>query len=130
MATKILIVDDERGLADTLCDILCRAGYDCRAEYSGSEALAHLEQSQPALVISDVMMPGLNGVDLAKKIRGRFPECRVLLFSGNAATHDLLLIARAEGYNFQVLAKPLPPRKLLAIVADTLAQPQVDAFVW
>jgi len=120
--STILIVDDERPLADTLCEILRAAGYRCSVAYSGMEGLERVNKLNPALVITDVIMPGLNGIDLAKKIRAHHATCAVLLFSGNAATLDLLETARGEGHAFQVLAKPVPPPELLTAVAKMIAR--------
>jgi CheY-like chemotaxis protein len=117
---KILVVDDERPIADTLCQILRNAGYECKPAYSGTDALGILSEFIPALIISDVIMPGLDGIEVAKAVRQQYPDCVVLLFSGNAATQDLLVSAGAEGYSFQVLAKPVPPRDLLTKVAALL----------
>jgi CheY-like chemotaxis protein len=71
-------------------------------------------ESVPALLISDVMMPGMTGIELAIHFRKTRPECRVLLFSGHAATADLLKEARAEGHDFDLLSKPIHPADLLA----------------
>jgi DNA-binding response OmpR family regulator len=61
-----------------------------------------------------VVMPGMSGIDLAVEIKDRFPACRVLLFSGQAATSDLLATARGRGHDFDVLPKPVHPKDLLA----------------
>jgi CheY-like chemotaxis protein len=122
MDRSILVVDDEPALADTLATILQRAGYLANALYSGEEALAFIAACQPSLVIMDVIMPGMDGIALAKTIRMSYPTCRVLLFSGNADTQDLLEAAQQEGHAFEVLAKPVPPPQLLAKVASLLAQ--------
>jgi CheY-like chemotaxis protein len=90
MDSKILVVDDEPALADTLAAIFQRAGYTATAVYSGEEALAFVAGRQPALVITDVIMPGMDGISLAKTIQMSCPNCRILLFSGNADTQDLL----------------------------------------
>lgn len=111
---KILVVDDERPIADTLALILQRAGYESRGAYTGDEAMRCVREWKPNVVISDVMMPGLNGVELAIEIRKTCPECLVMLVSGNANTQDLLEEAREQGHTFEVLAKPIPPRQLLA----------------
>jgi CheY-like chemotaxis protein len=58
-------------------------------------------------------MPGMNGVETAKNILQLLPECHILLFSGQAATHDLLSRAKAEGYQFELLAKPINPAFLV-----------------
>jgi DNA-binding response OmpR family regulator len=118
---KILVVDDEKPITDTLCQILRRAGYECRPAYSAIDALEALNEFMPQLIITDVMMPEINGIEMAKTITGKHPHCTILLFSGNAATQDLLVNARAEGYAFNVLAKPVHPRELLAKVATLLS---------
>ncbi len=69
---------------------------------------------EPEMLISDVIMGGLNGIDAAIKIRAILPSIKILLFSGQAATADLLEKARAQGYEFEILAKPVHPGDLLA----------------
>lgn len=120
--TRILIVDDEPLLADTLAIIFRRAGYNAIAVYSGEEALTVMAEQKPSVVITDVIMPGLDGISLATKIRNSYPNCRVLLFSGNADTQSLLETAQQEGLSFEVLAKPVPPPLMLARVASMLDQ--------
>ncbi len=92
------------------------------AVYSCEEAIPFLAANRPGLVVSDVILPGLNGVAFAKLIRESSPGCRVLLFSGNADTHDLIEAAREEGHDFEVLAKPVSPPKMLEKVAFLLRE--------
>lgn len=122
MSVTILVVDDEPLLADTLAIIFQRAGYRSTAVYSCEAALPVIEDLQPLLVVSDVVMPGMNGIALAKRIKTTFPRCGVLLFSGNADTQDLLESAREEGYAFEVLAKPVSPPHMLERVASLAAE--------
>jgi CheY-like chemotaxis protein len=119
---RILIVDDEPLLADTLAIIFRRAGYAANAVYCAEDALTSIAARQPSLVVSDVVMPGMNGIMLAQTIRLSYPDCLVLLFSGNADTQDLLDSALKEGHTFEVLAKPVPPLQMLAKVASLLGQ--------
>ena len=121
-AARILVVDDEPILADTLAIIFQRAGYAASAVYNAEEALAFFAAHPPALAVMDVVMPGMDGIALAKTIRRSYPDCRVLLFSGNADTQQLLEDAREEGHIFEVLAKPLPPLQMLARVASLLSR--------
>lgn len=111
---KVLIVDDERVIADTLVIILNRSGFDATAVYSGERAVEAAQEMRPDMMISDVIMADMNGIDAAIKIRGMLPACKVLLFSGQAATADLLEKARTQGYEFEILAKPVHPQDLLA----------------
>jgi CheY-like chemotaxis protein len=110
---KVLVVDDERVIADTLAMILNQSGFEARAVYSGEKALEMAESYRPDMLISDVIMADLNGIDAAIRIRALLPAIKILLFSGQAATADLLEKARAEGYEFEILAKPVHPQDLL-----------------
>jgi CheY-like chemotaxis protein len=110
---KVLVVDDERVIADTLAMILNQSGFEARAVYSGEKALETVSVFQPDMLISDVIMADLNGIDAAIQIRGLMPKIKILLFSGQAATADLLEKARAQGYEFEILAKPVHPQDLL-----------------
>ena len=111
---RVLVVDDEHVIADTLAIILNQAGFDASAVYSGSDAVASARSTAPDLVITDVFMPDLNGIQAAIQIRSFLPSCKILLFSGQAATADLLENARAQGHEFEILAKPVHPQDLLA----------------
>src|SRR5438270_3346579 len=101
MSKKILVVDDERCIADTLVAILLNSGYEATAAYDGHSALAHCEKECPELVISDVVMPGLNGVDMAMRIRRMYPDSKIVLVSGHAGTADLLEAARTNGHDLE-----------------------------
>lgn len=114
MAKRIFVVDDEKRIADTLVTILNNSGYEALAFYSAESALALSASVCPELVISDVMMPGMTGVQMAVLFKTRYPECQILLFSGQASTANLLDDARKEGYDFELLAKPIHPKDLLA----------------
>ena len=111
---KVLVADDERVIADTLAMILNQSGFEVRAVYSGEKALELAETFRPDMLISDVIMADLNGIDAAIRMRALLPGIKILLFSGQAATADLLEKARAEGYEFDILAKPVHPQDLLA----------------
>ena len=114
---KVLIADDEILIADTLGLILRQGGYDCRVVYSGSAALQQSRDFQPALLISDVIMPDMSGIEVAIRIRQLLPACEVLLLSGQAATADLMKEAISAGHSFHLLSKPIPPDELLRHVA-------------
>ena len=111
---KVLVVDDEKVIADTLAIILSQNGFESSAVYSGTDAVRRAKESTPDLVISDVIMPDMNGIQAAIQIRQMLPKTKILLFSGQAATADLLEDARREGHEFEILAKPVHPQDLLA----------------
>lgn len=111
---KVLVVDDEHVIADTLAKILDLNGYDASAVYTGTAAVESARALRPDLIISDVIMPDMDGIEAAINIRGFLPNCKILLFSGQAATADLLENARARGHEFEILGKPVHPSDLLA----------------
>ncbi len=111
---KVLVVDDERVIADTLSIILNQHGFDASAVYTGTAAVERARSVKPDLIISDVIMPDMNGIEAAINIRKFLPGCKILLFSGQAATADLLETARSQGHEFEILAKPVHPQDLLA----------------
>jgi CheY-like chemotaxis protein len=112
--SKVLVADDEQVIANTLAIILNQAGFEARAVYSGEKAIEALESFKPDMLISDVIMTGMTGIEAAIVTRQRMPKCKILLFSGQAATADLLEQARADGHEFEILAKPVHPTDLLA----------------
>lgn len=116
----IIVVDDEKRIADTLTLILRSKSYVVTAAYDGLQAYEMCQQTLPRLVISDVVMPRMNGVELAMKIRSEMPQCLVLLFSGQAATADMLQEANERGYWFELLAKPVHPEQLLDKVRELI----------
>jgi CheY-like chemotaxis protein len=110
---KVLVADDEPVIADTLAMILNQSGFEARAAYSGERAIELAKAFEPEMLISDVIMANLNGIDAAIRIQALLPGIKILLFSGQAATADLLEKARARGYEFEILAKPVHPQDLL-----------------
>ena len=111
---RVLVVDDERLIADTVTDILNEHGFNAVGVYSGMEAMEAARRFDPEIILSDVLMPRMSGIELAIRIREEFPETPVVLFSGQAATAELINEARAEGYEFELLPKPIHPRELIA----------------
>ena len=110
---RLFVVDDEPLLVSTLATILNMSGFLALPFQSAAEALQAAETEAPSILLSDVQMPGMNGIELAIQFRGRYPACKVLLFSGFTDTSQLLENAKRQGHNFQVMAKPMQPTELL-----------------
>ena len=110
----VLVVDDERLIADTLVEILESSGFQAVAAYNGQSAMKALEENCPDYVVTDVIMPDVNGIEVAKYATDMCSSTRVLVLSGQAATADLLSAARKLGYTFELLPKPLRPETLIA----------------
>jgi DNA-binding response OmpR family regulator len=110
---SIFVIDDEPVIASSLAAILRVNGFSAKFFTCPLEALAAARSESPDLVISDVAMPGISGIDLAVQMRAQNPNCKILLFSGQAVTSDLLEGARAQGYDFRLLQKPVHPSEFL-----------------
>jgi CheY-like chemotaxis protein len=117
----ILIVDDEKVIADTLSIILTHAGYVTMTAYDGVTALRMANAITPDLLLTDVVMPALTGVELAIMLTQSIPNLKVLLFSGQASTVDLLDKARHGGHHFTALTKPVHPTDMLKRISECLA---------
>jgi DNA-binding response OmpR family regulator len=115
---SILVVDDESAIADTMTEILSRSGYLAMTAYDAEEALETALVTPPELLITDVMLPGMSGIELAITMRRIFPDCKILLCSGQAIALDLHASAQSKGHNFTLLTKPIHPREMLAHVAQ------------
>jgi CheY-like chemotaxis protein len=126
MPARILIVDDERMIADTLSEIFSRLGYEAFTAYNGLLGLEAARRLSPNLVLSDVVMPDMDGVTMAIEIRSTMPQVQVLLFSGQANTVNLLRDAEQKGFHFELLQKPVPPAEIIrkvGLVLDGLNPP-------
>jgi CheY-like chemotaxis protein len=109
----VFVVDDEHVIASSLAAILKQHGYSATFFTSPLEALAAARSIAPDLLISEVAMPSISGIDLAIHMRAQYPTSKILLFSGQPATFDLLEDARGEGHDFDLLLKPILPTELL-----------------
>ena len=112
---RVLVVDDEAIIADTLVMILKRSGYSAIATYSGEAAVRMAMEWQPAVLVSDVVMPGMSGLEAAKTILQILPDCQVILFSGHANVGHFDQTGEKA---HQILAKPVHPEVLLRRLAD------------
>jgi CheY-like chemotaxis protein len=110
---RVLVVDDERLLADTTAAVLQGAGFNVKTAYDGFGALEMTASFRPDYLLTDIMMPAMNGVELAIAITKMYPATKILLFSGQAGIADILDDSRARGYEFPLVAKPVHPSKLV-----------------
>jgi DNA-binding response OmpR family regulator len=124
MAIKVLVVDDEQNIADSVGEILESHNFMVRCAYSGQEAIRQAMEGCPDILLSDILMPGLNGFEAALEIGKLCSECRLLFFSGQAATVQLALdfgfIFTQRGLHFELLPKPLHPDILVAKIRAAL----------
>ncbi|HTX40262.1 MAG TPA: response regulator [Acidobacteriaceae bacterium] len=110
---RVLVVDDQRLIADTVAEILTNAGFEAVAAYDGWQAVEIASRFRPNWLLSDVLMPRMNGVELAITLRQKDPRMAILLFSGQAGISEILLEGQRRGYEFELIAKPIHPLKLI-----------------
>jgi two-component system cell cycle response regulator CpdR len=115
---SVFVVDDEELITRSLAQILRNEGFEVTPFNNPLKALSRLESGAPDLLISDVMMPELNGIELARETRKALPDCSILLFSG--AADDLMREAGHAGVGFRMLSKPLHPDRLLEEIGSAL----------
>lgn len=111
---RVLVVDDERLITDTICAILNENGFDATGAYCGSEAISAARTTRPDVVLTDVLMPRMSGVELGIHLCNEYPGIKIVLFSGQAATTALIHKAETEGYYFELFPKPIHPDELIA----------------
>ena len=126
---RVPIVDDVHVIADTLQMIFTRAGYETFAVYSAEEAIELIERTSwiPEFALLDVNLPGMNGLDLSLWLRTTCPECAATFLSGDDQTSELLELSARCGDLFEVLAKPIHPRDLLGLAAESMPAKKLEA---
>jgi two-component system alkaline phosphatase synthesis response regulator PhoP len=122
MPAKILVVDDEPDTVTLLGMTLTRAGYTVLKATSGREGLTLALSERPDLLILDIMMPDLNGLDLLKTLRAEHgaPPPAVILFTAKSRMEDMAEGLQAGAYKY--LVKPTSREKLLETVKAALAE--------
>ncbi|MCZ6635204.1 MAG: sigma-54 dependent transcriptional regulator [bacterium] len=115
---KVMIIDDERNIRRTLDMILTGEGYEVFSTASGKEGLQTLAERGVHLVLLDIVMPEINGLELLQKIRDAHPDLAVIMISGQATVQDAVRATRLGAYDF--LEKPLSREKVLLAVSHAL----------
>ena len=123
-ALNVLLVDDDQSLRNMLSFVLGKEGYEVEEAQSGSEALKKLKGRKYDLVISDIRMPDLNGIELLKKIKTHDPELPVIMITAYAATHDAIEAMKigAEDY----IMKPFNLEELKIIIDKSLHKKSIE----
>jgi CheY-like chemotaxis protein len=117
-APTVLIVDDVAAITETLSLIVQRHGYQARVAATGEDAVEQAKASAPDVLVCDIVMPGITGIEAALQIRALCPSCRIILISGAMMSAELLERASDDGNEFEVLVKPFDPNLLLDLLRD------------
>lgn len=118
-AWNILLVDDEVEFASTLAERLELRGINARVAYDGESALKAVAENEPQVMVLDVMMPGIKGLDVLQRVREEHPKVRVILLTGQGKTRDGI-----EGMRFGAFAymmKPLDLDDLIRTLAEAIS---------
>jgi response regulator RpfG family c-di-GMP phosphodiesterase len=121
---RILVVDDEESVRKLLKLMLERDGHECETAAHAEEALEHLKNARFDLVLSDVMMPGKSGIELARNIRTMYPETGVILITG---VDDFVVAKEALGAGiYDYITKPVEFNRLVISVANALRRRELE----
>lgn len=124
-AAPILIVDDDNGNRDGLALLLQQAGYEVTATDSGERALQHLAEASFAIIITDLLLPGISGLDILRRVKERAPQTHVILMTGHAST-ETAVEAMKEGA-FDYLTKPVNVNELKILLKKALESSRLIA---
>jgi CheY-like chemotaxis protein len=116
-SVRVLVVEDEAVVLHTLQLILKQHGYDVKGARDGAEALAIAAEFAPNILLCDINLPDMDGIQISLRVKDAVPTCRIVLLSGEITSTELLEEAEGQGYHFEVLAKPTEPQQLLRVLA-------------
>lgn len=116
----ISIVDDDEAIVYALTRLMRHGGYSAAGFTAVRDARIGIEHRAPDLLISDIAMPEVSGIDFAIEVTERFPKCKVLLFSARLDAQEMVEDMTRHGYCFSVAMKPLDPRDLMKMVRKLL----------
>jgi DNA-binding response OmpR family regulator len=123
--SKLLIVDSLGITADSLAIIFSKEGYEVRREYAAETALKVAETWQPDVLISEIILSGMSGLDFAKKLTARYPDCSIILHSGQVSG---VVVAEALSLNYLFFPKPMHPSVLIDRVHALLSSKRERTF--
>ena len=114
MKKRVLVVDDDRLVADTLCLIYQANGFDSEARYSAADGFERARSFAPNLMLCDVTMPEISGLELVESMQTYLPETRLLMLTANASNAAMVRAhARRASRPVKLLSKPCRPDDLL-----------------
>ena len=120
---KILVIDDDEGVRRSIGKVLVRAGHEVFEAPDGKVALTVLKDEPPDLVICDLFMPEMDGVEVLRELRRDYPDLPVVAISGGAYQGKVQLLDVAKGLGaVAVLKKPFQLQELLGVVNDLLGE--------
>ena len=123
---KILVVDDEKNVCESVQKILGRKGYQVESSFDAEQAVKKIEGVPYNLVLLDIMMPKISGMDLLKTIRAQYRECNVVMITGYPSINTAVEATQVGALDY--VAKPFTPEELLKAVEKALAKDSRKSF--
>ena len=121
----ILVVEDEKAIADILVFNLQREGYDTIVAYDGTEGLRHALEDAPDLILLDVMLPGMDGFEVCKRVREKFHNTPIIMLTAREEETDKVLGLELGADDY--ITKPFSMRELLARVKANIRRNEMVA---
>lgn len=115
-----MVLDDDAAVRQTWTIIFRHQGYEVISVETGQQAIDAASNRAPDILLADIRLPDMTGIEAAKRVQQQAPECQVLLISGDGESSEALEAARAAGTAFEVLPKPIAPPELIQRIADRL----------
>jgi DNA-binding NtrC family response regulator len=112
----VFVVDDEEEIAKMFAVVLQMNLFNAIAYSDPLLALQAAEQKPPDYLLTDVVMPGMNGIELAIQVKAVAPQCKMLIFSGQEDSEKLIEKARERGYDLTLVLKPIHPTKMVELI--------------
>jgi len=117
---RLMILDDDNAVRHTWTIIFRQQGYDVVPVDRGEAAIEAAHDQAPDILLADIRLPDMSGIEAAQRVQQIAPACHVLLISGDGESSEALDAARAQGVTFEVLPKPISPPDLIKRIADRL----------
>ena len=121
---KILVVDDDKNIRRTVTMALESLDYFVHTAFDGKDAMMQLERDSYDLIITDLKMPGMNGMELLQRAIAKYPNVQIVLVSAHATVDNAVEAMKLGAIDF--LQKPFTPKELRKIVCSVLEQDDVD----
>ncbi len=118
MAKQILVVDDEDRVVQSIADVLGDEGFHVSIARSGEEAIQAFQSEEPDVTLLDIWMPGMDGIEVLKRLKWIVPDCQVIMISGHATISTAMTAVKLGAFDF--IEKPLSLDVLLSTIRRAL----------
>jgi len=125
MEKKVLVVDDEEGVVESIAGVLEDEGFRVTTARSGEDAIRVFQQEEPDVTLLDIWMPGMDGIEILKRLKGIAPECQVIMISGHATISTAMTSVKLGAFDF--IEKPLSLDVLLLTIRRALDQKDLSS---